>query len=133
MFPDPFSFTLAGYNGGSAFNMARVSQTSTGGKNPSTTTTYKSVVDDLVYMTITHTVGKDGRIRSLIQVELRKIVTNPLDSTKQDYDSVIVSKQYNRPGYGFSLTDVTNLTTALNAWESASSYANTTKLFNRES
>jgi len=133
MFADPQQLTLAGYNAGAAFNLVRISQTTAGGKNPAVTTTYKSVLDDLVYLTITHTPGKDGRIRTLVQLELRKIVTDPLNSTSNDYDSLIVSKQYNRPGYGFSITDVTNLTTTLNAWESASSYAAATKLYNRES
>jgi len=69
--------------------------------------------DGLFSMTVSHQTTAQDRIRSLAGFEQRAVVTNPLDSTDQDYDSLRINVTFDRPSYGFSLAQVQQLTAAI--------------------
>lgn len=88
------------------------------------TTVYQSG-DKLDTLELTHLPGKGRRTRSLAKFTRKKLVTNPIDSS-QDFDTVTISFQIDRPEFGYSLTEVDQITTGLKTWLSS---ANVQKLF----
>jgi len=72
--------------------------------------------DQTFTLTISHQTGKDQRIRSVARFDQRAIVTNPLDSTKQDYDTLTFYVVLDRPSYGFSMTQCEQLVTGFKTW-----------------
>jgi hypothetical protein len=82
--------------------------------------------DQTFTLTISHTItegrSKSGssptgqRIRSLVKVEQRAIVANPLDASQQDYDTLVFYCVIERPGYGFSDLQVKQLVAGLKTW-----------------
>jgi hypothetical protein len=63
--------------------------------------------DQTYTLTISHSTSK-GRIRSVVRIDNRAIVTNPLDSTN-DFDVLSVYMVIERPEFGFTVTNVQQL------------------------
>jgi hypothetical protein len=104
MFADPQSITVNAV----AQSMPRVE-----------TSTRKSIYqknDQTFTLTISHQTGKDQRIRHLARFDQRAIVTNPLDNTKQDYDTLTFYVVIDRPSYGFSMTQTEQLIAGFKTW-----------------
>lgn len=85
--------------------------------------------DESVVLTISHQVTKANRVRTLVRVDQRAVVTNPLDSSN-DYDTLTMSVQIDRPYYGFTSADVQYLEAALETWLDSTSIG---KLYGKES
>lgn len=85
--------------------------------------------DEVFKMTISHTVQGNGRVRSLVRLDHRKIVTNPLDSSN-DFDTASIQLIIDRPAYGFSVTEIDYDVQGLKGWATT---AFVTKLFGKES
>jgi len=102
MFADPQTVTVNAV----AKNMARflVSGTKAEYQTP----------DEMFKLTISHTKNKD-RVRSMVRVDQREIVTNPLDSTN-DYDTLSFYFVIDRPVYGFTTAQVEQLAAGLKTW-----------------
>jgi len=73
------------------------------------------MADQTFTMSISHQVGKDKRIRSVLRVEQKAIVTNPVDSSN-DYDTLVYYFVIDRPSFGFSITQVEQLVAAVQAF-----------------
>jgi hypothetical protein len=84
--------------------------------------------DGLFILTISHQVSK-GRTRSMVRVDQKAIVTNPLDSTN-DYDTLSFYSVLDRPDFGFTTAQAEQLVAGCQAWLTA---ANVDKLLGRES
>lgn len=122
MFADPQSVTITGVNGGVAISLPRV-------ETNGTSSVYQNA-DETVKLTLSHQPSKDGkRIRTLVRLEYRKIVPDPLTSVN-DWDSIIESTTFDRPVYGFSSQEVERHNTGFQAWLSAATVA---KLYGKES
>jgi len=119
-FSDPITITV----NGSAKAMPRISM-STQGK---TVSSMYATADGLWTLFISHTVS-NGRIRSLVRFTQKAIVTNPLDSTN-DYDTIVDSRVLERPEFGFTSTQLSQLVSGFSAWEDATVVG---KLFGQES
>lgn len=117
MFSDPQSVTINSV----AQSMPRVE---TSGKK-----TVYSKADETFKVTISHTPTKD-RVRSMARIDQRAIVTNPLDSTQSDYDTLSFYCVIDRPNYGFTMTQVEQLVTGFQAWLNT---AAVDKLYGQES
>jgi hypothetical protein len=117
MFADPISITIAGV----ANSFARVS---TSGKM----SVYQTS-DGLKTLTISHT-PSGTRVRTMSKLEIKKIVTNPLDATN-DYDVVTTYTVEDRPAFGFTNTEIKDQVTGLNSFTGLS--ATQDKLLNTES
>lgn len=61
--------------------------------------------DQSYTLTVSHQRTSKKRIRHLVRLDRRGIVTNPLDSTN-DYDSYSISIVFDRPEYGFTNDDI---------------------------
>lgn len=72
--------------------------------------------DQLFKLLISHQMTTKNRVRSLARFDQRKIVTNPLDSTKQDWDFCSVSIVIDRPEFGWSAAEVDYLVAGFKAW-----------------
>lgn len=70
--------------------------------------------DEMFKLTISHTKAKD-RVRSMVRVDQREIVTNPLDSSN-DYDTLSFYFVIDRPIYGFTTTQVEQIVAGLKTW-----------------
>jgi len=71
-------------------------------------------VDETFKLTISH--QKSGtRTRSMVRIDQREVVTNPLDSTN-DYDTLSFYCVFDKPEYGFSTAQVEQLIAGLQAW-----------------
>jgi hypothetical protein len=90
--------------------------------------TYK-LADGTYQFEISHSESKQ-RIRSMVRITQRAIVTNPLDSTDQDYDNLVFYVVLDRPVYGFTSTDAVNLITGFKTWLDSTAIG---KLYGRES
>jgi hypothetical protein len=78
-----------------------------------TSSTYQNI-DETFKLTISH--QKSGtRTRSMVRVDQRAVVTNPLDSTN-DYDTCSFFCVLDHPEYGFSNAQQQQLVAALQAW-----------------
>lgn len=119
-FTDPLSLTIAG----APNSLPRVE---TSGRR----SLYQKS-DGLVSELISHenfrSQGKE-RVRSLVQVEQRAIVVDPLSSVN-DYDFIQIQVKFNRPLVGFTATQLSDLWAALKAQVDAAFVA---KIFGNES
>jgi hypothetical protein len=97
-FADPQSLTI----GATTYSLARVES---GGRKA-----IYSSADGLVTLTISHTPQPNGRIRTLVRVDRKAVVTNPLDSSN-DYDTYSEWHVWDRPAFGFTQTDAEQQTT----------------------
>jgi len=70
--------------------------------------------DSLFSQTISHRTTSAGRVQSLYATEQRGLVTSPIDSSV-DYDSVKINVTIDRPGYGFTVTQIQQLMAAIKA------------------
>jgi hypothetical protein len=84
--------------------------------------------DGLFTLTVSHEPRKDDRISHKVRLEQKAIVTDPLTAAN-DYDTLSLSVEINRPAFGFSLVQIEQLTTAFVAWLST---ANVDKLYGKE-
>jgi hypothetical protein len=119
MLPDPITVTINSV----AKTLNRV-------KQGNMSATYMSQ-DELWTLDVSHQYsGKNNsRLRSLIRLTQKKIVTNPLDSTN-DYDTLVDQRVIERPVFGFSQTELEQQVTGFNAWFTST---NIGKLFGKES
>jgi hypothetical protein len=70
--------------------------------------------DETFRLTISHTKSGD-RTRSMVRIDQRAIVTNPLDSTN-DYDTLSFYCVLDRPSYGFTQAQIEYLVAGLKTW-----------------
>jgi hypothetical protein len=70
--------------------------------------------DELFKLTLSH-VQSGTRTRSMMRIDQRAIVENPLTSAS-DYDFLAYYGVLDRPEYGFSLTTIEYHVAAFNAW-----------------
>lgn len=117
MFTDPQSVTVNAV----AKSMPKVEST---GKQ----STYISA-DGNFTMKISHQVVAGGRIRSLVRVDQRAVVADPLTAAN-DYETLSCYMVIERPEFGFSATEVNYLVAALEGWIDSTSVG---KLFGLES
>jgi len=85
--------------------------------------------DETYKLTLSHQVMNNGRIKTMARVDRRAIVTDPLTS-ETDYDTLSEWHVFERPAYGFTVTDLTDLTTGFKTWLDNTAV---TKLFGKES
>lgn len=85
--------------------------------------------DGTFHLDISHQVTKQDRVRSLVRVSQKKVVTDPLNSVN-DYDNLTLTFTLDRPSYGFSQTETEQLVAGLVAWLTT---GNVDKLYGRES
>lgn len=91
---------------------------------------FNSAADGLT-LRVSHANGK--RNRSTVRLEISKISADPLvPSTNRPY-SMTVYLVLDTPTQGFSVTETTNNLKALVDWFTASTYANSSKVVNKES
>lgn len=103
MFTDPQSITVSG----SAKSMPRVEIS---GRKA----IYRK--DDSSYqMTISHANASGSRVRSMVRIDHRAIVADPLTSVN-DYEDLAVYLVIDRPEVGFSATQIDALIVAFKAW-----------------
>jgi hypothetical protein len=117
MFSDPQSVTVNSV----AQSMPRVSQ-----KDRSSV--YMKG-DQSYTLTISHLPAAKGHIRSLVRLDQRAVVTNPLDSTN-DYDTMSFYVVLDRPIYGFTQAQAEQLVAGFQAWLTS---GNVDKLWGQES
>jgi len=80
-------------------------------------------------MTISHQKVGNGRIKSLVRIDQRKVVTDPV-SAVTDYDTLTTMIIQERPDYGFSMVEVEQQWAAHVAWLTT---GNVDKLYGGES
>jgi hypothetical protein len=102
MFSDPQSITINGV----AKSMARIAID--GFK------AIYSTADELFKLTLSHTKSK-GRIRSMVRVDQRAIVADPLTSVN-DYETLGVYLVVDRPDYGYTQAQVDYVIAGLKTW-----------------
>lgn len=118
MFSDPISVTVAGVAKSLARNLIK-----------GQSATYQTS-DQLWTLSISHQKMNNDRIKSMVRLDQRKIVTNPLDSTQSDYDTASVWMVFERPSYGFSATEISDMEAALEGFLDSTSIG---KLYGLES
>jgi hypothetical protein len=67
--------------------------------------------DGTLQETISHTPTKNGRVRSMIRLDQFAVVTDPLGESDSDFQAVYIV--WDRPNFGFTQTQVEQLTAAL--------------------
>lgn len=102
MFADPQSVTINAV----AKSLARVLQNGT-------SATYQTS-DGIYKMIISHQQSKK-RIRTMVRIENRAVVTDPLTSVN-DYDTLSFFCVVDRPEYGFSDAQIGYVVAGLQAW-----------------
>lgn len=85
--------------------------------------------DKTFTMTISHTPASGNRVRSMVRVDQRAVVPDPLTSVN-DYENLGVYLVIDRPEVGFSATQVDQVVQALKTWLSSTAV---TQLYGRES
>jgi hypothetical protein len=122
MLSDPSVLVIDGNN----VNCARISsgQTSDG-----LTTIYQNSDRTVTFSVSQKTTNKD-RVRVTVRLDVKAVVTNPLNSTDQDYDTNTVYVVMDRPLFGFSEADVEKHVEALKAFLTST---NIGKLYGGES
>lgn len=85
--------------------------------------------DQSFTLSISHTSAAKGHIRSLVRLDQRAVVTNPLDSTN-DYDTMSFYVVLDRPSYGFTQAQAEQLVAGFQSWLTA---GNVDKLWGQES
>jgi hypothetical protein len=107
MLSDPQGpITITGYTG-SPFTLYRV-------KVGDLFSVYQNA-DETVILTLSHKKTNKGRVIHEIRWDLKKIVTDPLTAAN-DYDSTTIRSVIDRPGYGFSVTEIQNAVAAAQGW-----------------
>lgn len=91
--------------------------------------TYRTA-DETVQLRVSHRSAKN-RVRRMARIDQTIISTDPL-TTDQDYETAGVYVVVDEPKVGFSDEQLQNIVSALVAWLTASSNANTTKLLGSE-
>lgn len=119
-FSDPITITVNSV----AKVMPRIATSTEGNTSSSTYAT----ADGLWMLFISHSRSK-GRVRSLMRLTQKAIVTNPLDSTN-DYDTLVDQRVLDRPDFGFSSTQMSQQVAGFSAWEDATVVG---KIFGQES
>lgn len=71
--------------------------------------------DETVVLTTDQQTTNKGRKRHIVRFDWSKVVTDPLTSAT-DTDSTTINFSIDRPGYGFSQSDVENMTAAFKNW-----------------
>lgn len=89
--------------------------------------TYQSA-DGLFTMVVSHTNASGNRIRTMVRVDQKAIVPDPLTAVN-DYETMGVYIVIDRPLAGFTATQVDYLVQALKAWLTT---AQVTALFGRQ-
>jgi hypothetical protein len=117
MFSDPQSVTVNSV----AQSMPRV-------ENDGTKSIYKKN-DETYTLTISHNKAGKDRIRSMVRIDQRAIVPDPLTSVN-DYETLTFYIVVDRPQVGFSSTDVNNLVSGLKTWLDSTAVG---KLYGQES
>lgn len=92
--------------------------------------TYRTA-DESVQLRVSHKTAKD-RIRRMARLDQIIVATDPL-TAEPDYKSAGVYIVVDEPKVGFSDAQLQYIVTALTAWLSANTNANTTKLLGSES
>lgn len=92
--------------------------------------TYRTA-DETVQLRISHKSAKN-RVRRMARIDQTIVATDPLTS-EQDYESAGVYLVIDEPKVGFSDAQLQYIVSALVAWLTASTNANTTKLLGSES
>lgn len=118
MFQDPQSITINAV----AQSLSRI-------KTDGLSSTY-STSDGLYVLVLSHEITKANRVRSLIKLTQKKVVTNPLDNTN-DYDTTTIQITIDRPEFGWSATELGYLLSGLPAW--VNSGGNVLKIYTKES
>lgn len=118
MFTDPQSVTVNSV----AQSMPRVLVDGTSATYQKNDETWKLI--------ISHQKASKDRIRSMVRLEQRAIVTNPLDATSSDYDTLSFYCVLDRPSYGFTLAQCQQIIAGLQAWLDATAAS---KLYGQES
>lgn len=85
--------------------------------------------DQSYTLSISHSAAAQGHIRSLVRLDKRAVVTNPLDSTN-DYDTMSFYSVLDHPVYGFTMAEAEQLVAGFQAWLNA---GNVDKLWGQES
>jgi hypothetical protein len=91
-----------------------------------------SMADSSFVLDVRHTsrvVDKKSRVRSLVTFSQRSIVADPLTAVN-DFETLAVSVQIDRPEAGFTSTQVQQLVTGFQAWLNSTMVD---KLYGRES
>lgn len=117
MFADPQTITVATVGK----TLARISSNGLSSVYENSDGTYR--------LTISHQTMNNGRIKSMARVDRREIVTNPVDSST-DYDTLSEWYVIERPGYGFTSTQITDVATGFKTWLDNTTIA---KLLGKES
>lgn len=73
--------------------------------------------DEVLKLTVSHKTTSKGRVIHEMRWDLRKIVTDPLVVDKSDWESTTFRTVIDRPGYGFTETDIKNGISAVQAWQ----------------
>lgn len=117
MFADPQSVTVNSV----AQSMPRVSSTGT-------SSVYRKA-DETFTLSISHTKSGKDRVRSLVRIDQKAIVPDPLTSVN-DYETLSFYVVVDRPLAGFDATTVYNLIAGLKTWLDSTASG---KLFGMES
>jgi len=88
-----------------------------------------ALADGTFILNISHQNTKDGRVRSMVRIDQKAIVPDPLTSVN-DYETLGFYVVVDRPSAGFSSTDVNNLITGLKTWLDSTAVG---KVFGQES
>lgn len=91
---------------------------------------FQDIADGLV-LRVSHTFGR--RNRDVVRLEVSKISADPLVPATNAPYSMSITLTMDTPPQGFSTTEITNNLKALVDWFTAGSYAQTTKVVNKES
>lgn len=119
MLTEPITITLSG----SPLSLNRVQDVAS--KPP-----YYRTEDETAKLEVSHAVSGKNRKRHNVRFERRKVVTDPLNSDKQDFDSASLMFSIDRPQYGFTVEDIVALKTAFLAFFTDS---NVTKILGGQS
>lgn len=82
-----------------------------------------SAADESVVMTISHQETSSGRTRHIVRLDKRVVATDPLEATKQTYETLGTYAVIDEPEYGFSDTDINYMVQALCDWLTAGNVA----------
>jgi hypothetical protein len=85
--------------------------------------------DENFVLTISHTKAGRDRIRSMVRIDQRAVVPDPLTSVN-DYETLSFYCVIDRPSVGFDSTAVNNLVAGLKTWLDSTAVG---KLFGQES
>jgi hypothetical protein len=85
--------------------------------------------DETLIFEISHQTTKQDRVRSMIRLVEKAVVTNPLDNSN-DYDTATIQMTIDRPLYGFSETRIDQLVQGFKAFLTT---ANVGKIYGKQS